>query len=601
MYGITYRMDLQQSTRHILDIELHIAKPDAQGQVLWLPNWIPGSYMIRDFARHVVALAAYADGRALVVEKLDKNHWRLPAAIATAVQVRYQVYAWDLSVRGAHFDQRHAYFNGAAVFLAVAGQEDRPHRLQLSAVAGTFTAPVAVATRMPAYAVDADGWGEYGCDHYAGFIDYPFEVGRWRRGCARAEGVLHEIVVSGSSHFDMARLERDIAAITATCIRFFAQPAPFTHYLFLLQAVGNGYGGLEHADSCSLLLARRDLPAYAEAQEPGTHYRALLGLICHEYFHAWNVKRLRPAALAPYALQQEVHTPLLWFFEGVTSYYDDLLLLRAERIGRAAYLELLGQQITRYLRQPGRAWQSVAESSFDAWSKYYRQDENSANVQTSYYIHGALVALCLDLELRRQRPGRASLDDVMRDLYARFGQHEQGLVEADIVAALERQGGEALVQCHARWVHGREDLPLVELLAAQGIRMHLRAAESAQDAGGSPGQGVRRLSLGGRWKAVEGGLLLLQVAHDGALERAGLAAQDVIVALAGLRVSEELLETLLTRQQVDDKIVVYAFRGDELLQVDLYLQEAPADTCFLEWASEVLEAQAWPEALGEDQ
>ncbi len=601
MYGITYRMDLQQSTRHILDIELHIAKPDVRGQVLWLPNWIPGSYMIRDFARHIAALSAYSDGRALVVEKLDKNHWRLPAGLETDVQIRYQVYAWDLSVRGAHFDQRHAYFNGAAVFLAVAGQEDSPHRLQLSAAAGTFTDALKVATSMPAQAIDADGWGEYGCDDYASFIDHPFEVGRWRRGSACVEAVVHEIVVSGSSLFDMARLERDVAAITATCIRFFAQPAPFSRYLFLLQAVGQGYGGLEHADSCSLLLARRDLPAYAEAQEPGVHYRALLGLISHEYFHAWNVKRLRPAALAPYALQQEVHTPLLWFFEGVTSYYDDLLLLRAQCIGRAAYLELLGQQITRYLRQPGRAWQSVAESSFDAWSKYYRQDENSANVQTSYYVQGSLVALCLDLELRRQRPGRASLDAVMRDLYARFGQDGRGLDEADIVAALERHGGPVLAECHARWVHGREDLPLAELLAAQGVNMRLRAAESAQDTGGSPGQGVQRLSLGGRWKAVEGGLQLVQVAHAGALERAGLAAQDVLVAMAGLRISEEVLEAVLTRHAVDDKVVVYAFRGDELLQVDLYLQEAPADTCFLEWASDVLAAQAWPEALGEDQ
>ncbi len=597
MPGIVYRLDLKQSTRHIFDIELQIAKPDPQGQVLWLPNWIPGSYMIRDFARHVVAIEAYAGGRALVLEKLDKNHWRLPAGVEELVHVRYQVYAWDLSVRGAHFDQRHAYFNGAAIFLAAAGHEDDPHTLLLAADPATFVTPVQVATSLPAENVDAQGWGCYRASSYAHLIDHPFEVGRWRHGQARAEGVLHDIVVSGASHFDMQRLERDVAAITAACIRFFAQPAPFTRYLFLLQAVGNAYGGLEHADSCSLLLARRDLPDYAEGEEPGSAYRGLLGLISHEYFHAWNVKRLRPAVFSPYALHEEIHTPLLWFFEGVTSYYDDLLLLRAGCLGRTAYLELLAQQITRYLRQPGRHWQSVAESSFDAWSKYYRQDENTPNVQTSYYVHGALVALCLDLELRRRRPGQASLDEVMRDLYAKFGLSGKGLGSEEIRAALVAHGGPELGVCHDQWVYGRQALPLAELLATQGIVMHLRVSDGAQDLGGKAGQGGLRCALGARWKTSDAGLLLSHVFHEGAMEQAGLAAQDVVVAVAGLRASEATIESILRHHAPGEHLSIYAFRGDELIEASVCLQEAPQDTCYLELETQVITAGSWPDAL----
>lgn len=579
-----YRIAASEPAAHIFELELQIANPDPSGQELWMPNWIPGSYMIRDFSRNIITLAAYdGNGQALVVAKLDKARWRCAPTTGPLI-IRYQVYAWDLSVRAAHLDQTHAYFNGSSVFLAVTGQEQQPHRLDIVPPGGD-TAGWEVATSLGRHGAGEWGFGTYEAGSYDELIDHPVEIGAFSRARFVACGVPHDIVITGRHRADLDRLCRDLTRICEAAIRFFGEPAPFGRYVFLVMAVGTGYGGLEHRASTSLLCAREDLPLASEpAASPGERYKGFLGLCSHEYFHSWNVKRIKPRVFIPYDLRAETHTPLLWAFEGITSYYDDLLLVRAGLISSAAYLELLAQQITRHLRSGGRFLQSVADSSFDAWTKYYKQDENAPNAVVSYYIKGALVALCLDLTLRQRSQDRVSLDQVMQVLWRDFGQTGRGVGDDDIQAVAEALLGDSLESFFRQALHGTDELPLVELLRERGLDILIRPAESAADNGGKavPVDPARpRAVLGARIQPSEGGAQLAHVYKGGAARAAGLSAGDVVIAIDGLKVNAVTAEKLVSSYPVGSTIAVHAFRRDELMQFLITLAAAPADTCVL--------------------
>lgn len=582
--ALQYRISSSQAGAHIFELELTIAKPDPAGQGLWLPNWIPGSYMIRDFSRNIIALEAEdANGQAVAISKIDKSTWRC-APCAGPLTLRYEVYAWDLSVRAAHLDQTHAYFNGTSVFLAVAGQENLPHVVDIVCPEGD-TRGWELATSLPRLGAPEWGFGTYQAADYDELIDHPVEMGRFSRARFEACGVPHDIVITGRHRADLERLCRDLTKICETQIRFFGEPAPFERYVFLVMAVGNGYGGLEHRASTSLLCSRDDLPLGSESEaNPGERYKTFLGLCSHEYFHSWNVTRIKPQVFIPYDLRAESHTGLLWAFEGITSYYDDLMLVRAGLISSPVYLELLAQQITRHLRAGGRFRQSVADSSFDAWTKYYKQDENSPNAVVSYYVKGALVALCLDLTLRARSQGRVSLDDVMRVLWRDFGQVGRGVGDGDIQAVAEALLGESLQNFFASALHGTAELPFAELLKGQGLDVLLRAADSAADGGGKavPFDPHRqRAVLGVKVQPGEGGAQLQQVFSDGAAMRAGLSAGDIVIAVDGLKVSVITLEKVIATYAVGSTVTVHAFRRDELMEFAVTLVAAPQDTCVL--------------------
>ncbi len=578
--AIHYRVAALRPASHRFQVSLVMSHPDPQGQRLWLPDWIPGSYMIRDFARNIGPLRVVdAEGHSVAITALDKSSWQCAAATGP-LTVSYEVYAWDLSVRSAHLDQTHGYFNGTSLFLAVAGQEEAAVSVDLvhpEGVEGEWR----VATTLPSRGAPELGFGRYGADSYDELIDHPVEMGSFDYAEFTACGVPHAVAVTGRHRGDLARLTRDLQRICEAQIRFFGEPAPFQRYLFQIMAVGQGYGGLEHRSSTSLLCSRDELPQPGEAEsKPSNGYRSLLGLCSHEYFHSWNVKRLKPAEFLPYDLRRENHTHLLWFFEGVTSYYDDLFLLRTGLISAASYLELLAQQITRHLRTPGRAVQSVSESSFQAWTKYYKTDENTPNSVVSYYVKGSLVALCLDLELRRLD---SSLDALMRLLWRDFALAGRGVSEADIRAGIRQlTGGDALEAFLDLALHGTEELPWQELLESCGIGVQLRAAEGSIDAGGRPGVLTgERPWLGVRTQAAEGGVQLSFVQHGGPAEAAGLSAGDLVVALDKLRVSSTNWEKRLWQHAVGDNISVYAFRRDEWFAVTCQLAAAPLDTCVL--------------------
>jgi predicted metalloprotease with PDZ domain len=510
---ITYRVELHDLHAHQFRITLTVPTP-AAAQRLSLPVWIPGSYMVREFARHLSRLEARQGDKAVALTQQDKTTWQAACKGRAALTLSYLVYAFDTSVRTAFLDASRGFFNGTSLCLRVLGREAEPHAITL----GELPRGWQVATSMPTQTK-----GGFVAADYDELVDHPFELGSFWRGAFEAHGVAHEFIVAGAwPGFDGERLIADAKKICETQIAFWhggnKPKPPFERYVFLLNAVDDGYGGLEHRASTALISKRRDLPQQGvTVMTEG--YTTLLGLISHEYFHAWNVKRMKPAELARIDYTRENHTPLLWFFEGFTSYYDDLLLLRAGLIDAPRYLRLVAKTVNTVATTPGREVQSVAEASFDAWTKYYRSDENTPNATVSYYAKGSLVALALDLTLRRE--GKATLDDVMRLLWqrSRGGPIDDG----DIANAFKRIGGRSYAKEIAAWVRGSAELPLAALLEAAGIWL------AAEKAGYAAALGLR---------LVEGtnGVQVKQVLAGSAAMRAGVSAGDELLAVDGWRI-----------------------------------------------------------------
>ncbi|MBS0444547.1 MAG: M61 family metallopeptidase [Proteobacteria bacterium] len=552
---ISYRITIAEPHAHAFDVTVRVPDP-APDQRLGLPVWIPGSYLVREFARHLSGLEARQGDRRVELQQLDKASWRAACRGRGALVVRYRVHAYDTSVRGAYLDAARGFVNPACVCLRVEGRHDEPHALTIGALPSRWEIAAALPPAKGNVLTAAD---------YDELADTPIELGRFRRTAFEAGGVPHELVVTGAwPDADLERLRADCARICAAQIRFWhgdgddAQAPPFARYLLLLNLVEDGHGGLEHRASTALLAARRDMPVRGRA-ETSDGYAKLLGLVSHEYFHAWNVKRLRPIELATIDYARENYTTLLWFFEGFTSYYDDLIVLRAGLIDAARYLQLVARNVSAVLGTPGRLVQSLAQASFDAWVKFYRSDENTPNATISYYAKGALVALALDLTLRRE--GRGTLDDVMRRLWAASG-HGGPIGEYDIRAALREVGGRAYDTELDAWVHGTDDPPLADLFDAFGVQWQAAPATLAQ-----------RLGV----RVAESALTGIKVSHvlrGGAAERAGIAPGDEVLAVQGWRVRrlDEALHVLEPGQPVP----LLVARDQRVLGLELVLPD-PAE------------------------
>ncbi|HBR97300.1 MAG TPA: peptidase M61 [Gammaproteobacteria bacterium] len=588
--SIHYQITPIDPHAHLFEVQLSFATPQRE-QVFSLPNWIPGSYMIRDFSRHIVQISAWSGSNELPLRKLDKSHW-LVSDIHDELQLIYQVYAWDLSVRAAHLDASHGFFNGTSVFLTVDGQEEAAVTVDILPPEGDDYAAWQVATSLPQSDVDARGYGRYTAADYDELIDHPVEMGDFTRVTFDACGVPHEVVLTGRFDADLERVCADLKTICEYQINFFGQPAPMDRYVFLIMVVGDGYGGLEHRASTSLLVSRRHLPAVGE-DAITDDYLEFLGLCSHEYFHTWNVKRIKPAAFTPYQLQQESHTTQLWAFEGITSYYDDLVLVRCGLIDAARYLKVLSKTLTRVYRGAGRRKQSVSDSSFDAWNKFYKQDENAPNAIVSYYAKGALVALSLDVELRKRSDGQVSMDQLMHRLWQDWRETGNGLAEDAIERLAAELVGEDMSGFFDHAVRGTEDLPLEASFATLGVDCRWRAAASLTDMGGEAKTFDRPpLSLGMRYKAHDQGVQLVQVFEGGAAMLAGLSAGDVIVAVERYAMSVKQLERLQQRKRAGDALAVHFFRHGELREATLVLQAAEEDTCYLVARDDASDAMA---------
>ncbi len=538
-----YQIEFDDYRQHLVHVTARfLADPT---QILSLPTWIPGSYLIREFSKHIESVRAYdEDGRILKIQKFEKNKWRLFNTDHELITVEYDVYAYDLSVRGAYVDEKRLYVNPACVCLALEGQEHKaievelflPQELKHFQLATGLKSRTLVKGR---FTLEAD--------NYAQLIDAPFELAEQTRFSFKAEGIPHEFVVSGKHAMNATRMQQDIEKICATEIQMFGS-APFKDYTFMTMATGNSYGGLEHPNSTSLISPRDDLPKANEPVEPSADYQRFLGLCSHEYFHSWLVKFIRPENFVNYDLNREGYTSLLWIFEGFTSYYDDLILLRSGVISQASYIKLLKAQIDRYLQNPGREVQSVSESSFDAWVKFYRQDENSNNAGTSYYNKGCLVALCLDLGLRLRG---SSLDALMRKLYEN-AQNGVQVNERTIVELCNELTGDNWIEQINHLVNTTDELPLDQLFPEFGLSYTLNNDKA--------------LPFGLKLSDKPEGVVVSSARRDGVAAKAGLSANDVIVAIDGIKATVKLAEKYAKQ---DGTFTIHAFRRDELMTFEV--------------------------------
>ncbi|PRO39329.1 M61 family metallopeptidase [Acinetobacter baumannii] len=538
-----YQIEFDDYKQHLVHVTIRfLANPN---QELWLPTWIPGSYLIREFSKHIEAVKAYDEaGRMLNIKKTEKNRWRLFNTDHELITVEYDAYAYDLSVRGAYVDQTRLYINPACVCLGLEGQEQSACELEI--FLPDELKHFQLATGLASKSL-VKGRFTLKADHYDQLIDSPFELADQTRFSFETHGIEHEFVISGTHATNVDRLKTDIEKICAAEIDLFGS-APFKNYTFMTMATGNSYGGLEHCNSTSLITPRDDLPKSNEPTEPSKDYQRFLGLCSHEYFHSWLVKFIRPENFANYNLHQEGYTSLLWIFEGFTSYYDDLILLRSGVISQKSYLDLLKSQIDRYLQNPGRFVQTVAESSFDAWIKFYRQDENSNNAGTSYYNKGALVALCLDLGLRLRG---SSLDALMRRLYENT-QNGVQVNERTIFDLCEELTGDSWLEQINHLINTTEELPLDQLFPEFGLSYTLKNDKT--------------LAYGLKLADKPEGVLVQNAHREGAGAKAGISANDVIIAIDGLKATTKLIEKYAKQK---GNYSVLAFRRDELLSFEV--------------------------------
>ncbi|WNC85647.1 PDZ domain-containing protein [Thermosynechococcus sp. QKsg1] len=532
--AMAYRINCQQGHTHLLWVTLRLTAPQTDVLDLHLPVWTPGSYLVREYARHLQDFTVTAaDGTPLEWWKCAKNQWQVACTPGLELEVRYAIYAHELSVRTNHFDPSHAYFNPAAVCLYVPEYRDRPLTV-------TIVAPPHWRVTTPLEPFGEDGF-TFWAANYDLLVDSPFEVGTHPVYAFEVDGKPHELAVWGKGNFEPQRAIADMQRIIETEASFFGG-LPYDRYVFILHLTHKGYGGLEHLNSCSLIFHRF---GFQQAEQ----YRRFLCLVAHEFFHLWNVKRIRPQAFEIFDYDSENYTTSLWFVEGITSYFDQLIPLWAGLFDAAAYLKLLSESLNRYLHTPGRFVQSLSAASFDAWIKLYRPDENSINSQMSYYLKGELVALLLDLRIRLNFNHQRSLLDVLRRLWQQYCETGQGYTPDELWETIETVADENLGTWREQFIEGTVELPLQEWLAKVGLEL------VPQDA--LPYTGLQ-------FKQEHGALQIKAVLRDSPAEQAGLVAGDEIIALNGWRVKAEDWSERLREYPVGETIHLTWFHDQQL-------------------------------------
>lgn len=546
---ISFTVSMSKPHTHLFEVEMRLRATRLPAQLnLIMPVWAPGSYLIREFARHVQDFAASdaAQNKPLRWQKTSKNTWRVETGGAKELRVTYQVYANELSVRTNDLNDRHAHWNNVALLMYPEGHLDKPVTLRVVPF-GDWQ----VATGLPAVAGQAN---TFRAENFDVLYDSPVDAGRLKIASFEVRGVPHRIVIDGEGNYDMERLRRDTQKIVEAQVALMGD-IPYHDYTFLLHAHTSDGGGLEHLNSTSIIFERNSLRSPAG-------YQNLVSVISHEFFHAWNVKRIRPDALGPFDYSRENYTRLLWVAEGITDYYGALMLRRAGIINDEEYLATLSGMIDNVQSKPGRFEMSVEEASFDAWIKYYRPDENAVNSQISYYDKGHLLGLLLDLEIRKMTAGAKSLDDVMRYLYAEFYKKNRNYSPEDFQRAAETVAGASLENFFARYVRGREELDYNASFSTVGLQ--LGAADPARPP-------AERAQFGADLSQQGDRLVITRVYSDTAAYDQGLNAGDQVVALDGMRVTQQSFLARLAEKRPGDVLNLTLFRDDDLRAMQIKL------------------------------
>jgi len=554
--AISFTVSMPKPWTHLLEVEMRVQVPanlnlPNETNVI-MPVWTPGSYLIREFERNVQDFSADAGGRPLDWTKTSKNTWQIRTGGARQWRVFYRVYANEFSVRTNELNADHAFWNNAALLMYPEGWISKPATLTVVAPPGWK-----VATGLPE--VNAGVPKTFRAENFDILYDSPVECGNFRQIDFRVRGVPHRIVIDGEGNYDPDRMRRDVQKIVETEVALFGQ-IPYHDYTFILHLRGGG--GIEHLNSTSLGFSRNGF-----ANENG--WRNFYGLVAHEFFHLWNVKRIRPDALGPFDYTKENYTRSLWVAEGITSYYGDLMVRRAGLTSEKDYLDGLANSIQSLQNTPGRLEMSAEEASFNAWIKEYRPDENSVNSQISYYDKGELLGLLLDLEIRRRTNNARSLDDVMRYLYHEFYEKNRNYAPEDFQKACEVMAGSSLDDFFKRYVRGRDELNYNAALTAAGLELRTGAA-------GDSAQGERPY-LGANLTQNADRLVVSSVRSGTPAYEQGLNANDQIVALNGVRVNRDLFEGLIGAKHPGDVIHLTLFRNDDLRTLDIKLgvRDAP--------------------------
>jgi predicted metalloprotease with PDZ domain len=574
----TFTVAMPEPATHLYDIAMEIA-PSARAASsfdLVMPVWAPGSYMVRDFARNVRDLAVTdGSGAAVKVEKVEKSRWRVTPASPSSgpFTVKYHVYANELSVRSSHLDASHGYGNGTSLFFYVDGRKDEPLRVRFTLPSGWK-----VSVALP------ESGGAYLAKDYDELVDSPFECGTHRTFDFTVRGIPHTLALWGSGNEDPERLVRDLAQIVEAAAQVFGG-LPYPRYLFLVHLSQGGGGGLEHKNSQSDGVSPWRF-------KPEKSYREVLTLFAHEFFHAWNVKRIHPAPLGPFDYTKEVYTKDLWAMEGVTSYYEWLLLVRAGLVKPANYFEDLGKEWKAHQDNPGTSLQSAEMSSFDTWIRLYRPDENSANVSESYYRRGALVGLALDLTIRKESQGKKGLDDVLRLLWKEYGSKGVGYPEGRYEQAVSDVLGRDAKDLFDRWVRGVETPDFTKLLAPFGVETvekpdkdddEKNGEDDKKNGNGENGEKDKKppktkAEFGWKTRKDDARLMVSEVYAGKAAYRAGVNAGDELVALDGAKADEDQIKRLERDAAPGTKVAVTVFRRARLQTIDVPLGSRRAFT-----------------------
>jgi predicted metalloprotease with PDZ domain len=542
---ITYTVSMSKPSTHLLEVEMRVRwNQMPRALELKMPVWTPGSYLVREYARHVQDFQAKStNGSPLIWRKINKNTWQIDAGGSNEVIATYRVYANELTVRTNELNDEHAFWNNAALLMFPSGQ--------LAARSTVTVNPYAnwkIATGLPRVTGRAN---TFRAENYDILYDSPFEVSNFREVGFTVHGKPHRIVFSGDGNYDMQKTAADVAKIVEEAYKIFGE-LPYTDYTFIVNLRGGG--GLEHLNSTALQFDRFGF-------QPESRYKGFLGLAAHEYFHAFNVKRIRPDALGPFDYENENYTKLLWVAEGGTEYYSNILLRRAGLITEQEFLEGRANGIEQLLSQPGRLETSVEEASFDAWIKYYRQDENSVNNQISYYDKGELVNMMLDITIRGLSGGRRSLDDVMRTLYNDYYKKGRNYTPEDFQKAAEIAAGRSLDDFFTKYVRGETDFDTNAIVAYIGLQ--LNAVESNR---GKAFIGADLTETGDR-------LTVRFVRADTPAYQQGISAGDQIVAFDGYRATMSRLNQYVGERKPGDRVRLTVFRYDRLRDIDFVLGE----------------------------
>lgn len=560
---IAFTVSMPRPHTHLFEIDVSIkrgpAAPAPAEELLVMPVWTPGSYLVREFQRHVQDFAAKdAAGQPLKWEKINKNTWRIETGGSRNWHATYKVYANELSVRTSELNSSHGYWNSANLLMYLEGFLTSPSTVRV-------VAPDVwkVATGLPGVPGQRN---TFRAENFDVLYDSPFEVSNFKSILFSVKGVPHRIVIDGAGNYDPERLRADVQKIVETQVELMGGEIPYRDYTFILHLRPNTGGGLEHANSTSLgyspfgfttLPGDRSTSASPNAPQQTPEYRGFLSLVSHEFFHLWNVKRIRPDALGPFDYTKENYTKLLWVAEGITDYYADLTLRRAGLISDGEFIGATARAIQGLQNTPGRLVQSVEESSFDSWVKFYRPDENTLNSQISYYDKGAILGLLLDLEIRKRTNGAKSLDDVLRALYVDFFKKNRNYTPADFQKTAETAAGGSLEEFFAKYVRGKDELNYNAALEAVGLRLQSAAL-------GPTGQPVERVYFGADLRQDGDRVVVSRVYAGSPAYEQGLNTGDQIVALDNARVTRDFLNARIAEKKPGDLINLTIFRFDEL-------------------------------------